>query len=224
MEEEETLDDMYDAMSYNEKKKYNKAHDKDRLKLGIDELIVVEPTVLSYRHSGLDRVKSEKLEISFSEVIEETSASTGIKVYPINSSQLATEGTQAYNERSTLLNMLVQISNTDNFDPFPVDYQLLKDLESNYGTTKVMFSVVEHVYDLDIGLGALYAVIFYPAAPIYFPMKILMGHNTEINMIILDTKEAKIIAGSSHYIKDKARKHTIGAHVYSIFEQLNSTK
>jgi predicted metal-dependent hydrolase len=221
---EKAEEDAYDAMSYTEQRKYNKEEKENRLKLGIDELIVVEPTVYSYRKSGLDRVKSEKLEASFSEVIQETSESTGIKVYPINSSQLATEGTQSYNERSTLLNMLMQIGNSDKMEPFPVDFELLNQLEANYGTSKVMFSVVENRYDADIGLEALYAIIFYPAAPIYFPMKILMGNNTEINMVILDTKEAKIITGSSHYIKDNARKHTIGAHVYSIFKQLNSTK
>lgn len=224
IEAEQAEEDAYDAMSYADQRKYNKKEKENRLKLGIDELIVVEPTVYSYRKKGIDRVKSEKLETSFSEVIEESSASTGIKVYPINSSQLATEGTQSYNERSTLLNMLMQIANSNKMEPFPVDYELLNQLETNYGTTKVMFSVVEHRYDAEIGMEAIYAVIFYPAAPIYFPMKILMGNNTEINMIILDTKEAKIITGSSHYIKDNARKHTIGAHVYSIFKQLNSTK
>lgn len=224
IEVEKAEEDAYDAMSYADQRKYNKEEKENRLKLGIDELIVVEPTVYSYRKNGLDRVKSEKLETSFSEVIEESSASTGIKVYPINSSQLATEGTQSYNERSTLLNMLMQIGNSHKMEPFPVDYELLNQLEENYGTTKVMFSVVEHRYDADIGIEAIYAIIFYPAAPIYFPMKILMGNNTKINMIILDTKEAKIITGSNHYIKDNARKHTIGAHVYSIFKQLNSTK
>ena len=208
---EKAEEDAYDAMSYSEQRKYDKLEKGNRLRLGIDELIVVEPTVYSYRKSGLDRVKSEKLEESFSEVIEESSESTGIKVYPINSSQLATEGTQSYNERSTLLNMLAQIGNNDRMEPFPVDYQLLNQLEANYGTSKVMFSVVENRYDADIGIDALYAIVFYPAAPIYFPMKILMGNNTEINMIILDTKEAKIITGSSHFIKDNARKHTIGA-------------
>jgi predicted metal-dependent hydrolase len=217
-------EDAYDAMSYSEQRKYDKEEKGNRLRLGIDELIVVEPTVYSYRKSGLDRVKSEKLEESFSEVIEESSESTGIKVYPINSSQLATEGTQSYNERSTLLNMLAQIGNNDRMEPFPVDYELLNQLEANYGTSKVMFSVVEHRYDAAMEIDALYAIIFYPAATIYFPLKILMGNSTEINMIILDTKEAKIITGSSHFIKDNARKHTIGAHVYSIFKQLNSTK
>ncbi|NRA13001.1 MAG: M48 family metalloprotease [Crocinitomicaceae bacterium] len=221
---EKDLEDTYDAMSYSDQRKFDQEESKNRLKLGIDELIVVEPTVYSYKKNSIDRVKSEKLEASFSEVIEESSASTGIKIYPINSSQLSTEGTQSYNERSTLLNMLMQITNNNDMDPFPVDYELLNQLEENYGTTKVMFSVVEHRYDADLGMGAIYAIIFYPAAPIYFPMKLLMGNNTEINMIILDTKEARIVTGSSHYIKDSARKHTIGAHVYSIFTQLNSTK
>lgn len=217
-------EDAYNAMTYNEKRKYEKQKEKDKLKLGIDELIVVEPTVLSYRRSGLDRVRSEKLEKSFSEVIDETSDATGIKVYPINSSKLLKNGTQSYNERSTLLNMLVQIGNSSKIEPFPVDYQLLNELEANYGTSKVMFSVVENSYDANFGMEVLYAVVFYPIALIYFPLKLMLGNSTEINMIILDTKEAKVIVGASHYIRVKARKHTIGAHMYSIFNQLNSTK
>lgn len=224
-DKEQKEEDEYDAMSYAERRKFDQDYEKDRLKLGIDELIVVEPTVYSYRRGGVDRVKSEKLEESFSEIIEETSDATGIKVYPINSTQLESEGTHAYNERSTLLNMIVQIANNDDIDPFPVDYQLLKELEANYGTSKVMFSVVEHSYNPDItATGVLLSIIIYPIAPLYFPLKFMLGNNTEINMVILDTKEAKVIGASGHYIKSNIRKHTIGAHVFSIFEQLNSTK
>jgi len=224
-EAEQKEEEEYNSMTYTDQRKFDKKYEKDRLKLGIDELIVVEPTVYSYKPSGVDRVKSEKLETSYSAIIEETSESTGIKIYPINSSQLESEGTQAYNERSTLLNMIVQIANNDEIEPFPVDYQLLNELEENYGTTKVMFSVVEHSYNPGITvLGALGAIVIYPIAPLYFPMKLMLGNNTEINMIILDIKGAKVVAASSHYIKDNIRKHTIGAHVYSIFKQLNSTK
>lgn len=224
-DEEQKNEDKYNALSYSEQKKFNKQLEKDRLKLAIDELIVVEPTVLSYKGGKIDRVKSEKLEESFSQIIEETSASTGIKIYPINSSKLESGGTQAYNERSILLNMIVQIANNHNSELFPVDYQHLKNLENNYGTSKVMFSVVEHRYSPDISAtGALLAIIFYPAAPIYFPLKFMLGNKTEINVIILDTKEAKIIGESGHYVKENNRKHIIGAHVYSIFTLLNSTK
>lgn len=215
----------YDALSYNEQRKFDKKESDDYLKLGIEELIVVEPTVFSYRKTGADRVKSEKLEESFSQVIEETSNSSGIKVYPINSTLLESKGTVSYNERSTLINMISQIASNDDIEPFPVDYQLLKVIEGNYGTSKVMFSVVENSYDPDMSLWAAgYSVIFYPVGMIYFPVKLLSGHNTEINMIILDTSEMKIIAGIRHNINDNARKHTIGAHVYSIFSQLNKSK
>lgn len=221
---EQGIKDAYDALSSREQSKYNIEHGKDDLKLGISDLIVVEPTVYSYSGTKVDRVRSEKLEKSFSEIIEETSQATGINVYPINSSELVTKGTQMYNERSTLLNILVQLANNDNIEPFPVDYQLLNQLEVNYGTSKVMFSLVEHSYDPDIGLAAVYAIIFFPVAIIYFPIKFITGHHTQINMIVLDTKEAKIIIGSNEHIKEKDRKHIIGAHMYSIFTQLNSTK
>ncbi|MBL4861644.1 MAG: M48 family metallopeptidase [Crocinitomicaceae bacterium] len=217
--------DEYEALTYSQQKKVDRQKEKDRLKLGIEELIVVEPTVLSYKGSGVDRVKSEKLEERFSEVIDEMSASSGIKIYPINHATMQTQGTIGYNERSTLLNMITQISTNDDIEAFPVDYQLLKEIETNYGTTNVMFSVVEHNYSPEINISAIYlSVVLYPVGLIYLPLTLLSGNNTEINMVILDISEAKIVAGSSHYIKDNARKHTVGAHVYSIFSQLSTSK
>lgn len=219
--DEEKEEEELEALSYKEQRKIYKQAANDRLKVGIDELIVVEPTVLSYKSRGVDRVKSEKMEKEFSEAILESSEIAGLKIFPVDRLSLDKNGTIGFNERSILLNMVSQIFVNDDIEPFPVDYQLLQEIHHNYGTSKVMFSLVEHRYMPNLSFSGVFTgIIFFPIGLVYIPLTLLAGNNTEINLIVLDTKNAKIIASESHYIKDTANKHVIGSHLYSIFSQL----
>jgi len=217
--EEEDLD----ALPYKEQRKIYKQNEKERLNVGIDELIVVEPTVLSYRARGVNRVKSEKMEKEFSEAIRESSEIADIHTYSIDRLSLEQKGTIGYNERSILLNMVSQIFVNDDVEPFPVDFQLLQEIHNNYGTSNVMFSLVEHRYMPNLSFSGVFTgIVFFPIGLVYIPLTMLAGNNTEINLIVLDTKNAKIVASESHYVKDTANKHVIGSHLYSIFSQLKT--
>lgn len=221
LKEREKEEEDLDKLPYNEQKKVYAQQELDRLKLGIDDLIVVEPTVLSYKSNGVDRVKSEKMEKMFSEAILEASDDVGMNIYSIDKNSLEKEGTHGFNERSTLLNMVGQLFVNEDVEPFPVDYQLLQEIQNNYGTSKVMFSLVENGYHANISfVGAFSSIVFFPIGMVYFPIAFMTGNNTEMNLIILDIEKASIIAGESHFVKDSARKHIIGAHLYSIFSQL----
>lgn len=214
----------YNALSKKEKKAYNKAKAAESEKLGIKELIVVEPMVLSYKHGEVDNIKSEKLESDFSEAIESSAELAGIKTYSVDSRTLATKGTQGYNERSILINMLNQIAADEDINIFPVDYQLLKQISADYGTSKVMFSLVEHEYSANISAsGVLSSVIIYPILFIYVPVGILSGSNTEMNMLILDLESGKIENGVSYYFKDSPKKLQLGAHVYDILKTMGES-
>lgn len=215
----------FNALSRTDQRKVLKKEKEDELKLGIRELIIVEPTVLSYKQGSADRVKSEKLAHNYYDVIQAVSDDSDLSVYNINKAKLASGGTTAVNERNLLLSMIHQLSNNDDIDPFPVDYQLLQQLKTNYGTDNVLFSVVEHSYSPDINYGsAALSVFLYPFGLIYFPVTMLSGNRTEINMVILDIDEGNVKGAISHYINDNLRTHTLGAHVYSIFSQIKQSK
>lgn len=214
----------YNALTKKEKKEYDKEHQNTTESLGIKELIVVEPMVLSYKHGEVDNIKSEKLESDFSEAIESSAELAGIKTYSVDSRTLASKGTQGYNERSILINMLNQIAQDEDINIFPVDYQLLHQISEDYGTSKVMFSLVEHEYSANISAsGVLSSIIIYPILFIYVPVGILSGSNTEMNMLILDLESGKIENGVSYYFKDAPKKLQLGAHMYDIFKSLSKT-
>lgn len=222
-QEKKKQEDEYNALSRQERKAYNKKKEQTDFNLGLNEIIVVEPMVYSYKRGRVNNVKSEKLEQDFSEAIENSAKTVGISTYPIDSRTLETKGTQGYNERSILFCMLDQLSEEEDLTVFPVDYQLLKSIQNDYGTSKVMFSLVEHQYSPNISVGSvLSSLIIYPVLLIYVPVGILSGNNTEMNVLILDLEKGEIENGLSYYFKDSPKKLQLGAHMYDIFTKLKT--
>ncbi len=222
LEKKEALD-KYNALSRQEQKEINKREEATEFNLGLNEIIVVEPMVYSYKRGQVNNVKSEKLEKDFSDAIESSAEQVGIKTYPIDSRTLEAKGTQGYNERCILISLLNQLAEDEEVTIFPVDYQLLKTIRNDYGTSKVMFSLVEHQYSPNINVAsALSSLIIYPILLIYLPVGILSGNNTEMNVLILDLENGEIEDGISYYFKDSPKKLQLGAHMYDIFTKLKT--
>ncbi len=222
LEEKEAFE-AYNALSRQEQKVINKQEKATEFNLGLNEIIVVEPMVYSYKRGQVNNVKSEKLEKDFSEAIESSAERVGVKTYPIDSRTLETKGTQGYNERCILISLLNQLAEDDEVTVFPVDYQLLKTIRNDYGTSKVMFSLVEHQYSPNINVAsALSSLVIYPILLIYLPVGILSGNNTEMNVLILDLENGEIEDGISYYFKDSPKRLQLGAHMYDIFTKLKT--
>lgn len=227
LEEEKKKKEKYNALSRTERIKIDKQEEKDRMKLGINEIIVVEPKVFSYRGvKGFDPEKSEEIEAIYSEVIETTAKDLGVSAYPIDRRTLSDKGTVGFNERNLLISFLSQIAVEDNINIFPVDYQLLKEIEQNYGTKKVMFTLVEHAKSVDINWWmVLGSMVIYPTFPfvltMHIPMAIFNSNLTELNVLILDLEKGLIESGNSYNFNEPVYKHNLGAHVYDIFSKLN---
>jgi hypothetical protein len=227
VEEEKKMEETYNSLSRNERIKVDKQEEKNKMKLGINEIIVVEPKVFSYRGSkGFDPMKSEEIESTYSEVIESTAKELGVSAYPIDRRTLSDKGTIGFNERNLLISFLSQIAVEDNINIFPVDYQLLKEIEQNYGTKKVMFTLVEHAKSVDINWWmVLGSMVIYPTFPfvltMHIPMAIFNSNETELNVLILDLEKGLIESGNSYNFNEPIYKHNLGAHVYDIFSKLN---
>ncbi len=216
--------EQYNSLSKREKNKIDLKKESEQYNIGLKEIIVVEPMVISYRRGQVDNVKSEKLETNFSLAIEEAAQSSGVITHNIDSRTLQTRGTQGYNERSTLISLLDQLAQEDELDVFPVDFQLLKGIQNDFGTKKVMFSLVEHAYYPNISFSGIFtSILFYPALLVYIPVGILTGSNTEINVLILDLENGTIDNGINYYFKDAPKKMQLGAHMYDIFKKFSST-
>ena len=190
---------------------------------GLKEIIVVEPMVISYKKGNVDNVKSEKLEKDFASAIESSAKSAGVTTYSIDSRSLINKGTLGFNERSLLISLLNQLAAEDNVNIFPVDFQLLNEIKTNYGTSKVMFSLVEHDYSPNItAMGVFSSLLLYPILFVYVPVGILTGNNTEMSVLILDLENGVIENGINYYFKDSPKKLQLGAHMYDIFKKLNT--
>ncbi len=216
----------FDRLSTKQQRKINKREEIEQLYLDINDIIVVEPMVLSYdKKENLDLIKSEKLKHDFSIAIDDAAKDAQIKTYTIDRDNLAIKGTEAFNERNTLFGFINQISQEDNFNIFPVDFELLEEIKNNHSASKVLFTMVQHHENRKFTLlGFCCALGVYPVLPIYIPYNLLTSQDTEFNAIILDLDEAKIEIGTSYFSKDTPRKNNLGAHMFNLFDKLNNTK
>lgn len=220
--------DAFDALSSREQKKILKKNQYNYLEIGCKELIVVEPKVYSYKKSGVDNVKSEQLEETFSEALSESAQLADISLYSIDSRSLDQNGSKGFNERTALLTCLRQIGNNNyKVNPFPVDFSLLRELEGNYGTSNVLFTIVEHSFNPNIRAGYfLYTILFPPALPFmaatYIPIQLMQANKTEITLVMLDIKTGEVIFGDSHYLNEPVKKLNLGAHMYDLFMHLKT--
>jgi beta-barrel assembly-enhancing protease len=211
-----------DLMSRAERKKMNKKFEENQIRVEANDLIFVEPIVYRYKHGQIDKIKSEKLGEDFVEIIEKTAADLDMNVTTISSSNLKKLGTPGFNERAVLLSYLQQITNEEKIDVFPVDYSLLSDIQTNYGTSKVMFSILEHSYQPHLSAALYSSFLFFPAALIVFPLEILMGNETELNVIIMDIDKGGIAGGQFYNYKEPLSNLSIGAHLYDVLSQVKS--
>lgn len=221
MSDEKKLDESIVEMSRKERKAAERELFIKNNTLKSNEIIVVEPSVISYRRGSIDYVKSEKLERVFSESITQAGELTGIKTYPIDSRSLNQKGTAGYNERSVLITLLNQLSAEDEMTVFPVDFQQLQTILNDYGTSNVLFSLVEHTYNPGITFQGIFTSIFvYPVLLVYLPVALLTGNHTEMTTLILDIQTGTIQTGINYYFKDNPKKLQLGAHMFDIFTNL----
>lgn len=223
--EDENKKEEYDKLTDKEQKKIDKKTQNEQLYIDLKDVIIVEPMVFSFRNNELNRQKSEKLKNDFANAITEAAEQSGVKTFTIDRSRLNINGTESYNERNTLFNFISQISQEDNFNIFPVDYELLENIKNNHSASKVMFSIVEHYNNSKINFWSLYlAMGAYPILPVYLPYMIMTSHMTDITVIILDLDASKIETGTSYYSDDTPKKYHLGAHMFNLFEKLKKSK
>lgn len=223
---QEEEDEAYSRMTAKERYYYDQEKERKgnvNTNEDVDYLISMEPIVLKYGATGIKFVKSEKTQESVRESIDIAARKSEMQVSHLDRSTIEKEGTQSYNDRCILMNYLEQSANNSDVTTFPVDYQLVNDVRTKFGTPYVMYSVATHGYVPDFAtMGTLYSIMFFPSIPVYFPIKFFMGNQAEINMIVLSLETGKIVGVLSHEFRSTLRKHVFGAHIYSLFDSLKT--
>ncbi|PHR28609.1 MAG: hypothetical protein COA38_12015, partial [Fluviicola sp.] len=183
----------------------------DAIKIGSDNLIVVEPRVIDYGKNGVNLVKSEKLEGMFTEAIVNAADLTNTQIHTVDKRSLTT---QSYNVRSILFGFLSQLVQDDDVMPFPIDYIQLKDISTQYGTSDVMFTMVDHTFRPDINPWNIVASAFLlPTLPftlaLWVPFKIIAGNQTNLTVLIMNLDSGELIAGDVFNFHEHVSKHSI---------------
>jgi predicted Zn-dependent protease len=226
LENKKTQD--FEALSYKKRQEIIEKEEETDLNIGVNELIFVEPMIFHYKNGTVDRIKSEKLKQEFSASLKEIATELEITTYTFDRNNLEKSGTTMFNETSTLLNFVSQVSNEDKFDIFPVDFELLEELKKQYGTSKVVFSWVEYEYDARIKFTDIaYMIYLFPAIPfipVYITVKVLTGSRTQMNFVVLDFEKGEVEAATNYYFKDKPKKHQLGSHIYNILKKIKTPK
>lgn len=209
----------------NKGRKYYQNRAYEDLKIGTDNLIVVEPRAIDYGRKGVDLVKSEELEGMFAEAIVDAADQAGTMVHSIDKRNLSTD---SYNSRSTLIGFLNQLVEEENLVPFPIDYLELKKIADDNGTSNVMFTMVDHTFQPDISAYAvLLSAFIYPTFPftvtIYIPIKLMSGNQTSLTVLIMDLESGELKTGNVFRFNERLSKHNIGNRMYSLFKHLSST-
>ncbi len=217
--------DRIKKLSKREREKLRKEQAYTALNIGTNELICVEPKVYSYVGSDVNLVKSEKIEERFAEAIHIAAESSNLTLYPVDNRSIQSTGVQGFNERSLLVSLLSQVANEEDIDVFPVDYQLLLDLDNDYGSANVMFTLVEHSYQPEIRFEyLLYAVLLPPVFLVvtttHIPIALIRGHHTVLSMIIIDPTDGKVMTSEQYHINAPTSKHILGAHLNDIFSNI----
>lgn len=216
--------DAYRQMTAKERFYFDQKKKKERnisVKENVDYLISMEPIVFKYGTKGLKYVKSERTQEGTRESIDIAARKANLQVAHLDRKTLELEGTQAYNDRSILMNFLEQSANDTDINSFPVDYALVQGVSEKFGTPYVMYSVASHEYAPDFNaMGIFYSIALFPSIPFYFPIKLFMGNQSEINMIVIDLESGKLIGAMSHEFRSTLRKHVLGAHIYSLLDTL----
>lgn len=222
IDEDKKKEEARDLLSRSERNKLDKREKENKLRLNAPDMIFVEPIVYRYNHGQINRIKSEKLAEDFSEAIQESASELGMTVTTISSANMKKLGTSGFNERAVLLSYLAQLSNEEDVDVFPVDYSMLADIKTNYGTSKVMFSILEHSYDPNLSAGLVSSILFFPVALVVFPLEFLTGNQTELSVIVMDIDKGGIEAGANYFYREPLSKLSMAAHVYDVLQQVKS--
>lgn len=227
----ERLEDELDELTYRERKKIYKqraADEKDE-GIGLEKYILVEPTITFNTKKYKTALAQEEAQEVFLDAVEKANSKVGLDMTLVSHETLAKGETDVFNERSAYISYLEEAANYPDIELFPVDFEQLKALTAQHGTSKLMFTTVDYTFEPNISPGLLlYSAILFPTFPItlltYLPIQIVNGQLSEYNTLVLDTNTGVPLTFEQDLVHSKPNKRINGVYYYHLLTKLKYKK
>ncbi len=195
---------------------------EDQLKLGLENLILLEPQIRKLNLQNRFRpVKTEKLQIKLHEIVEEFESVPELDVHRISRAKYKQEGTIMYNERAALINALMQMAEYPNSKIFPVDYSIYNDIINRYSTKKVAFVLIESQFNNPLNIGSImYYLLFPPYALFDLPMQMTRMFEASFNVLVFDMETFEVNAFAQNNFLGVTNKATLHAMLYDLVHSM----
>lgn len=221
IKDEEALEERIDQMTPKEYKKYRK--ENPEFQTDLNSFVLVEPFGIHYTRSGkLKYQKSELLQDRFREASIQAAERLDYKVISISKNDIANQGSKAFNDKCVFTSFLQQVTLNEDLNVFPVDYSRLNELKDDYGTNKLVFSIVEHNYAPNLNSSDLYLIFVPMILPYRIMNSFMKGNYTEINLIVLDIEKAEVETGINRVMMDPPSAISLQAYMMDILNELNT--
>lgn len=212
------------ALPLRELNKINSRLKENESKLGIEELVVVEPRVFSHTKEGVDQVKSDHFLSTFSESIKYSAEMVGTDLYYLDRRNLLDGGTAAFNERNALMSLAQQIikDNGTNDGVLPLDYYDLQQIQEHYGTANVLFCTVDHRYYPRMSPSGIVGLVFVPPIlPVYLMRGFFAANQTSLAFLIMDLNKGSIVLADDYDLNSPVKKWYLRSQMYNILKEVS---
>jgi beta-barrel assembly-enhancing protease len=145
--------------------------------IGLQKIVLVQPGADCEVNERPVWKMTDKCEESMFNGVASSTAKAGLELINVDQRNFIRTGTTGYNERNILYNLLEQAASNPEGEFVPVDYESLKLLERELGTSNVLFTAVDYYSDngehttmttllIDMTAGTVQAsVLEYGSAP-----------------------------------------------------------
>jgi len=187
----------------------------------IQKFIILKSKAVSKNGTKIDYAKSKKIDSYLDSGIEEAAWYADVKTFNFDIALAEERKSKLFNERTLLLNLREQLLKNEEAVLFPVDYTLIQKIKTDYQVSDLLLIKVEHAYQPNLSFkGVLSSILFYPVLFAYIPIGILTGHHSDMYVVEYNLETFKNTAVIDYYFKDQPKRMQLGAHFYSIFEEL----
>lgn len=214
--------DALNKLTDEERKIYNENLKNKSLKLGLDSLIFLSPTV--YEMGKKKSIKVYKT-LRTNELLCEVSKNEAEKL-KLNYQFLGLDGrntlsTHEWNDLLFLKNALTRAITDYNADFFVFDLAQLHQIRDRYGISKLIYVEYQHAYkpNLKFGNVALFTVLL-PVGLFYFPIELLSANKSDWQFYVFDLNKGEIILEKQVLTSDPSMKHALGSNIYALFSNL----
>lgn len=223
LEAKEEEEEKKRQLAYSERKQLKKQEEKEKIQMGLEEIILLEPRAIQVKGNDIDIEKSEKLEIDLREVVERFHGNSNVSVYKVGSLEYKSHGTYMYNQKAALVNSLSHLIEYEEVSVFPVDYNLNKEIINDFGTGKVAFIIVQSVHQRLSPRKIVFYSILPPVWLIAGPVTFMKSFYTNFGVAVFDLDTYAFNVFTNQQISGFTSKMEMEALMYDFLNQINKT-